>query len=249
MSATLLNKPAHRLSCKTRDPSWHAAVLTLRDRRLSLLNGQWQQMTKIQQQHHKRQVKKVQAELKQLAVQRRKRAKSTETFNRMQLQLAMNAIIANIPLLQGKGPEQDRKFPDLPEWVQQSHQTHQLLWISGLLVCRRCGGTRTADLYKGKTLLLLPCEGLMPVHRERRLRQAKAGKPPEGHQRWPDGSPAGPRPVWALPTAGATGSKATLLASAVTGAVVEEVNRWWGRSARSCSRSTMFFCFFYKVKL
>ena len=103
----LLSKPLYRLSCKTRDPSWHAAVLTLRARRLSLLNGQWQQMTKIQQQHHKRQVKKVQAELKQL-VQRRRRAKSTETFNRMQLQQAMSAIIANIPLLQEKGPEQDK---------------------------------------------------------------------------------------------------------------------------------------------
>ena len=31
--------------------------------------------------------------------------------------------------------------------------------------------------------------------------------------------------------------------------VVEEVNRWWRRSARSCSRSTMVFFNFYKVKL
>ena len=135
----LLNKPTHRLSSKTKDPSWQAAVLTLRARRLALLDGQWQQMTKIQQQNHKRQVKKVQAELKQLAIQRRRRSKSTNTFNRMQLQLAMSVIITNIPLLQEKEPGQDREHPVIPSWVQQTHQSHRLLWISGLLVCKRCG--------------------------------------------------------------------------------------------------------------
>ena len=90
------------------------------------------------------------------------------------------------------------ELPDLPVWLQEVCRDHDLLFLGGLAICRRCGGMRSGAAYRGAALLSTPCTAQLPPHCRQRLRRALQGTPPEGHGNWPDGSPAGPLKAWRL---------------------------------------------------